>query len=251
MVEELNLKQRIKADEITIGVSVPWDATKSLIEDIWSRDDEYHFIAVDSQHSPLVESQLASIFVAAQDLSIPVHFRILHTNMTYRIGNWLDLGASSIEVPQTETEATAQDAVDYFYYPQAGKRSWGGVTRVGVDQRHLKFPTDDADRVGYANWWNNFGVLMLQVESINAIENIPKLAKPGVDCVSWGPNDLAFDREAHPNHPLAASDEVCIEYAVKACNDSGIKLMIRNNDHTQREKYIEMGATVLLETPRN
>jgi len=27
--------------------------------------------------------------------------------------------------------------------------------------------------------------------------------------------------------------------------------MIRNNDHTQREKYIEMGATVLLETPRN
>ena len=171
--------------------------------------------------------------------------------MTYRIGNWLDLGASSIEVPQTETEATAQEAVDYFYYPQIGKRSWGGATRVGIESRHLKFPTSDGDRIDYANWWNSYGVLMLQIESISAIENIPNLAKSGIDCVSWGPNDLAFDREANPEHPLSASDEVCVEYAVNACNQAGIRLMIRNNDHSQREKYIEMGATVLLENPRN
>ena len=92
---------------------------------------------------------------------------------------------------------------------------------------------------------------MLQLESISAIENIPNLAKSGIDCVSWGPNDLAFDREANPEHPLSASDEVCVEYAVNACNQAGIRLMIRNNDHSQREKYIEMGATVLLENPRN
>ena len=251
MIPHLNLKQRIQEGEVTIGVSVPWDASRSLIEDIWSRDDAYHFIAVDSQHSPLVESQLASIFVAAQELAIPVHFRILHTNMTYRIGNWLDLGASSIEVPQTETETTAQEAVDYFYYPQIGRRSWGGATRVGIESRHLKFPTSDGDRIDYANWWNSYGVLMLQVESIGAIENIPNLAKSGIDCVSWGPNDLAFDREANPDHPLSESDEVCVEYAVNACNQAGIRLMIRNNDHSQREKYIEMGATVLLENPRN
>ena len=135
MAGEENLKERIRLGETTIGVSVPWNATKAQIEEIWSKDDEYNYVAVDSQHSPLSEPQLQSICVATQELSIPVHFRVKHTNYTFQIGNWLDLGPTSIEVPQTETEATAQEAVDYFYYRPFGKPGWGGATRVGIEAR--------------------------------------------------------------------------------------------------------------------
>ncbi len=242
MAGEANLKERIRRGEPTIGVSVPWDASKSQIEDIWSRDDRYNYIAVDSQHSPLVEAQLQAVCVAAQELSIPVHFRIKHTNYTFQIGNWLDLGPSSIEVPQTELEATAQEAVDYFYYRPFGKRSWGGLTRVGVAER--------PEIPDYTPWWNGFGVLMLQVESIQAIVNIPRFAREGVDCISWGPADLSLDRQAHPHHPLAVSDDACIEYAATVCKDAGVKLMVRNYDWKLREKYFDMGATVLLESPK-
>ena len=242
MTGEQNLKQRIAIGEVTIGVQVPWNSTKSQIEDIWSRDDAYRYISVDSQHNPLNEAQLQSLCIAAQELSIPVHFRIKHTNYTFQIGNWLDLGPSIIEVPQTELETTAQEAVDYFYYRPLGIRSWGGPTRVGVDER--------SDIHEYSKWWNDFGVLMLQVESIQAITNIPKLVRKGVDCISWGPADLSLDREAHPHHPLAESDDACIEYAVKACNDAGVRLMVRNYDWKLRDKYLEMGATVLLESPK-
>ncbi len=48
MANEPNLKQRIRQGLTTIGVQVPWNATKSQIEDIWSRDNEYNYIAVDS-----------------------------------------------------------------------------------------------------------------------------------------------------------------------------------------------------------
>jgi hypothetical protein len=58
MVNEPNLKRRIRQSLTTIHVQVPWNATKSQIEDIWSRDDEYNHIAVDSQHSPLHEPQI-------------------------------------------------------------------------------------------------------------------------------------------------------------------------------------------------
>lgn len=246
MTGEQNLKERIKRGETTIGVSVPWNATKAQIEEIWSKDDQYSYIAVDSQHNPLVESQLQELCVAAQELAIPVHFRIKHTNYTFQVGNWLDLGPSLIEVPQTETEVTAQEAVDYFYYRQPGrsfgKRSWGGATRVGVDTT--------PERLEYASWWNGFGVLMLQVESIQAISNIPRLARAGVDCISWGPADLSFDREANPNHLLAVSDDACMAYAVQNCVDAGVKLMDRNYDWKLRQKYIDMGATVLLESPK-
>lgn len=242
MTGEQNLKERIKRGETTIGVQVPWNATKSQIEDIWGKDDQYSYIAVDSQHNPLVESQLQSICAAGHDLGVPVHFRIKHTNFTFQIGNWLDLGPSIIEVPQTETEATAQEAVDNFYYRQFGKRSWGGAARLGAG--------DIKDRIEYTTWWNNYGVLMLQVESIQAITNIPRLVREGVDCISWGPADLSFDREANPEHPLAESDDKCIEYALKMCDASGVKLMVRNYDYKLRDKYLEMGATVLLEAPR-
>ncbi len=243
MAGEENLKERIRRGETTIGVSVPWNATKSQIEDIWSKDDEYNYIAVDSQHNPLDESVLQSVCVAAQELSIPVHFRIKHTNYTFQIGNWLDLGPSSIEVPQTELESTAQEAVDYFYYRPKGKRSWGGPTRVGIESR--------SEIHEYKDWWNDFGVLMLQVESIQAITNIPRLVREGVDCISWGPADLSLDREEHPHHAIAGSDDAAIEYAVKVCRDSGVKLMVRNYDWKLREKYLEMGATVLLELPKS
>ena len=246
MAGEENLKERIGRGETTIGVQVPWNATKSQIEDIWARDDGYSYIAVDSQHNPLVESKLQEVCVAAQELSIPVHFRIKHTNYTFQIGNWLDLGPSVIEVPQTETEATAREAVDFFYYRQPGrafgKRSWGGAARVGVGET--------PGRTEYAAWWNGFGVLMLQVESIQAITNIPRLVREGVDCISWGPADLSFDREANPRHPLAVSDDDCVEYAVQVCADAGVRLMVRNYDWKLREKYIDMGVTVLLESPK-
>jgi hypothetical protein len=100
MVNEPNLKRRIRQSLTTIYVQVPWNATKSQIEDIWSRDDEYNHIAVDSQHSPLHEPQIQALCFAAQQLLIPVHFRIKHTNNMFQVGNWLGLGPSIVEIPQ-------------------------------------------------------------------------------------------------------------------------------------------------------
>jgi len=91
---------------------------------------------------------------------------------------------------------------------------------------------------------------MLQVESIQAITNIPTLVRDGVDCVSWGPADLSLDREALLHHQLSPTDDAALEYAVKVAHEAGVKLMYRNYDWKLREKYIEMGATVLLETPK-
>ena len=102
-------------------------------------------------------------------------------------------------MPQTETQETAQQALDYFYYPQVGKRSWGGASRANVN--------DHPERLDYANYWNDFGVLWLQIESLSAVTRAKSLAKKGVDCLSWGPADLSFDREANQEHPLKTDDD--------------------------------------------
>lgn len=242
MAGEANLKERIKRGETTIGVSVPLSATKAQIEQILSKDSAYNFISVDSQHGPLDETRLVELCTAAQELAVPVHFRIKHTRYAFQVGNWFDLGPTMIEVPQSEEEQTVRDAVDFTYYRPQGKRSWGGTARVGSGER--------SSIAEYTKWWNDFGVLWIQVESIQAICNIPRLAAPGVDCISWGPSDLAIDRSLNPLHPLAVSDDACVEYAVKALEGTGARLAYRSYDWSLRDKYIGMGATVLLERPK-
>ena len=177
---------------------------------------------------------------AAAQVGVPVVFRIKHTFHSYLVGNILDLGPSGIEVPQTETVETAQQALDYFYYPQVGIRSWGGLPRANVDEH--------PDRLDYAEYWNDFGVLWLQIESLSAVTRAKTFARPGVDCLSWGPADLSFNREANPEHPLKTDDD-CIRHVVKLLEGSETKLCIRSYEPELRNKYLDMGATVLLERP--
>lgn len=234
------LKERIRNGEQLIGVNVPATATRGQLEDILGKDD-YAFVSVDSQHSPYSEGQLAEFCGIAEELDVHVQFRIKHTRHTYLIGNYVDLGPCGVEVPQVETEATVQEALDYFYYPQVGKRSWGGGARRNINS--------GMDRVEYADWWNNYGVLWMQIESINAISNVTRLAKNGVDCISWGPADLSFDREANPKHPLQSDDD-CLRYALQQLQANNTKLCYRNYTPDLRNKYLDMGVTVLLESPQ-
>ena len=234
-----NLKQRIRDGEQILGVSVPISGDRGGLEEILSKDD-YDFVSIDSQHSAYNEDRLAEFCDLAADVGIPVQFRIKHTRHTYLVGNHLDLGPTGIEVPQVEAEATVDEAVDYFYYPQRGVRSWGGVHRNGIDET--------PDRLEYADWWNGTGVLWMQIESIASVTRSRQLAKPGVDCLSFGPNDLRYSIEAHPHHPFRSVDD-CVRHVAEQLEGTGVQVCHRIYDSTLRSKYRDMGVTVLLETP--
>ena len=66
----------------------------------------------------------------------------------------------------------------------------------------------------YAAWWNNNGVLCLQIETVQRVTNAHQLANPGVDCLTWRPADLSFDREAHPAFPFQTTDD-SVRHALK------------------------------------
>jgi len=235
---EKTLKQRIRDKEQVFGIAAPITATREALEGIL-RQGDYDFISTDSQHAAFNEERLVSFCALAQEFNMPVQFRIKHTRHAYLIGNYLDLGPSGVEVPQVELESTANEAVENFYYPQLGVRSWGGAARVGAQGR---------DRVEYANWWSEYGVLWLQIESVPAATNARKLAKPGVDCLSFGPADLTFSLEAHPRHPFKTVDD-CVQYVCEQLADTDVAVCFRNGRPDTREHYAAMGVTVFLEYP--
>jgi 2-dehydro-3-deoxyglucarate aldolase/4-hydroxy-2-oxoheptanedioate aldolase len=198
----------------------------------------FDFVSVDSQHAAFNEERLWGFCQMAAEIGIHVQFRIKHTRHTYLVGNYLDLGPSGVEVPQVELEETVEDAVANFYYPQRGVRSWGGRARLGSGSR--------PDHVEYRKWWNETGVLWIQIESVDAVSNARQLSKAGVDCLSFGPMDLTLSLEAHPLHPFKTVDD-CVQHVVDLLDGSDTKVCYRNNTPDARQKYLDMGVTVMLE----
>ncbi len=231
------LKQRILSGERVVGCSVRTWSTQGDIEEALGRGD-YSFIAVDAQHSPFDEHQLVNICDIANGMGTPVQLRIKHTRDTYLIGRMLDLGPSMIEVPQTEDLETVREAVEFFNYPQEGRRSWG--------PSHGAALADHPGRLEYAEWWNEHAVLWMQLETLLGVARAAQMAAIGADVLSWGPNDLAFDREANPNHSLKTDDD-CIQFVLDQLKGTHTKLCLRTYSQEQMDRYSEMGATMFLD----
>ncbi|MBN9315659.1 MAG: hypothetical protein J0I99_07975 [Devosia sp.] len=204
---------------------------------------DYDLIYIDTQHVPYTDHQLWEFCSAAEKLGYPVEVRIPHTRQAHLVGRFCDFGPASILVPETVREEDVQEALDYFYYPPMGRRSFGGGTRYGMG-RH-KFNTRS-----YADWWNDTGVLGLQLESVDAIINARLLAKSGVHYVSFGPNDLQLSLDAHPHFPLR-SVEACMQHVAQQLQGTGIPLGIAVGlTPAERQKYVDIGLTVFQEFPK-
>ena len=236
------LKHRIQRGDVVVALRVLITISRAQLEDALARGT-YDFLYLDGQHTAFSDDQLVRFCAMAEALKLPVQFRIPHTRHTYLIGRYLDLGLTSIMVPEVETVATAEEAITYAYYPPIGQRSWGGVAR-------RKAPHGHSERRAYADWWNDNVVLTLQLESVQAIINAGALAKPGVDALAFGPNDLEFSLEMHPDFPLRTVDE-CMRNVTAQVLGSGVRLsMAVPTVAAEREKFLDMGVTIFQELPR-
>ena len=87
-------------------------------------------------------------------------------------------------------------------------------------------------------------------QRIRAVTNARQLAKPGIDCLTWGPADLSFVLEAHPEHPFRTVEN-CLRHVLQQLQDTGTKISFRSYDPSLRNQYIDMGVTVLMERPKS
>ena len=123
--------------------------------------------------------------------------------------------------------------------PLLAKSSWGGSFRRG-----LRGAAQGMDRLNYAAWWNQYVILAIQVESVEAVTHIQKLAKPGVSVVTFGPNDLSFSLEDHPEYPLQNVDD-CMRNVAAQLEGTGIRTAMGTaTEPEERDKYLEMGVTL-------
>jgi 2-keto-3-deoxy-L-rhamnonate aldolase RhmA len=103
----------------------------------------------------------------------------------------------------------------------------------------------------YAEWWNNYAVLVIQLESVEAVANARRLAdRPGVDYVAFGPNDLSFSLERHTNFPLKTAEECFINVA-EQLDPVGIKRCLAIAiEPDARHRWRELGISIFWEAAK-
>ncbi len=154
----------------------------------------FDFIAIDMEHSTISLEQAQRIIAASQSEGVPCLPRpVSHSN------DWikplLESGADGLLAQMVNTAEEIKTLIYHLKYPPIGRRSYG-VNRA---------QTYGFDFDAYIQNWNETSTFIIQVESIQSVENIESLlAFDEVDGVMIGPYDISgsLGVPGQTSHPL-------------------------------------------------
>lgn len=176
----------------------------------------FDYAVIDMEHTPIGQSQLYPLVLAAEANKLPLIVRIPQKIDAYF--KWCrDLGIKRIQVPHIETVNDALFAIKNTYFAPKGER---GLCRF---VRAARFSEQSKDE--YIEISNNENELILQIEGKNSIEQLPSIIKNISKQVSIfiGPYDLSQSM----GKPGRIWDEDVIAEMlkiIKLCSENNIKV---------------------------
>ena len=139
------------------------------------------FVAIDIEHSTISLEQSLHIMAATQAGGAACFPRIASHNGEM-IKRLLDSGADGIIVPMVNTPEEVRQIIDWCKYPPIGCRSYGIA-------RGQNYGFDFAD---YTRDWNARASIIIQIESIDAVNRIDELLNfEDISGVMIGPYDMS------------------------------------------------------------
>jgi 2-dehydro-3-deoxyglucarate aldolase len=142
----------------------------------------YDFVVVETEHTAIDISEVLQLLMAIEGRgSVPL-VRLAGID-PIQAKAVLDSGAAGVLVPMVNTKADAELCVQMTKYPPVGARGIGLARAQGYGE-------DFDDYVAQAN---NDGLLIVQIEHKEAVENIEEiLSVEGIDGTFIGPYDLSM-----------------------------------------------------------
>ena len=241
MGNETPLKERIRRGDIVIGVSASMDATKSQLEDILGKDD-YGFVMTDSQHSPFSEHKMVDFCNMADEVGIPVHLRIDHPRHAYSARKPRRSWPRYVGDPPRRRPRYRPRSNRVFLLParRTTQLRWGQplgcrarkrhehVRRVVEQQRHPLHP----DRVAPRHR-----------------EHPSPLSHRVSTCSHGGRQISSGTAKCTPTIPLRLTT-IASNMSWTRSTTSTFRMSYRSYDPKLRNKYLDMGVTVLFEQPQ-
>lgn len=141
----------------------------------------FDMLFIDMEHSTISIEQAQRIIAASQYYSVPCIPRpVSHSNDF--IKPLLDSGCDGLLIQMVERVEQVSDLVKNIKYPPVGNRTYGVNRAQGYGFNFEK----------YIQTWNDTSIVMLQIESVDGVNNVDSLLKNDeLDGVMIGPLDIA------------------------------------------------------------
>ena len=175
----MTFRERVLRREALIGTHLTMN--DFVTADILSLCD-YDYIWIDTEHSSIDYSELLKCvrIIRSRGVAAVVRTQMNDVNHTKRL---LDIGVDGIVFPQIDTPKEAMAAISSCLYPPRGTRGFGphAATNYGL-----------CNGMDYAQRANDEIAILLQVESVKAVENLDKTSRlDHADGFIIGPCDLS------------------------------------------------------------
>ena len=223
-------KARLKAGENQFGLwlGLP-DATAAEIV----AGANFDWLLIDGEHAPFDLQTILNVLRALEPYSVSPIVRpvVGDTNLIKQL---LDIGAQTLLVPMVDTAEQAEQLVKAVRYPPEGIRGLG--SSLARAARWNQIP-------GYLKKANSEICLIVQVETVKALENLDAIAAvEGVDAVFIGPSDLSASMGyiGDAGHPKVVA---AIEDGIARITAAGKAAGLLSMDPALSEHYIKQGAT--------
>jgi len=141
----------------------------------------FDYLTVDMEHSAITLPQAQQLLRIIELFGVTPLVRVDENNPSL-IKRVMDAGAHGVIVPMVNSRADALKAVNAVKYPPAGTRGVGLARAQGYGLEFKK----------YKNRINDESIVVVQIETIKAIDNLEKILEvEGVDASIIGPYDLS------------------------------------------------------------
>lgn len=179
-----SLKERLKKGEQVLGTMITTFANPDIAKIVQSCG--FDFCIVDCEHGAFTTREVANIIAVARGISLPVLVRIPEMRREHAL-KFMEMGASGLLLPNTESVEQAKMLVDCTKYAPLGHRG------VSLSRPHTDF-RKIADGPTYMRDANEETLLLCQIESREGVANIEQImAVEGIDAALIGPNDMTQD----------------------------------------------------------
>lgn len=177
-LETISLKHKLQNNQLTFGSWITLG--HPAIAEIMAKSG-FDWLTVDMEHSVITLDIAQQLIQVIEGCGVVPLVRVGENN-PYLIKRVMDAGAHGVIVPMVNTKEQAEDAVKAVKYPPRGIRGVGLARAQGYG----------VDFENYKDWLENESVVIVQIEHIDAVNNIEEiLLTEGVDGFIIGPYDIS------------------------------------------------------------
>ena len=178
---ENKVKSALQRGQAVFGVGVTGPFEMPVLRTLANCGVEWLFL--DEEHGSTDVSELLTAVQILDLLGVCSIPRIPSLDYHW-VARSLDTGASGVMIPRVETREQAERAVQWARFPPLGSRGMGSPSYLS----YASLPLAEGIEIA-----NRETLIVLQIESVKAVENIEAIAAvPGVDVLFIGPVDMSI-----------------------------------------------------------